>query len=202
MGNELSCTLHHENKSHSGKALLESSEILFRGETRLKIPITSIISVEAKNGELHVRTKEGLAIFDLGPQAGKWADKIKNPKSLLEKLGVKRGQSVSLFGSFSAEFLASLKKHGAPATKGKIAKDIQWIFLAANEKQDLHNLPAVAKSIADAAALWLVYPKGQKSISEADVRSAGLKTGLVDIKVASFSPTHTALKFVLPKSKR
>jgi len=34
------------------------------------------------------------------------------------------------------------------------------------------------------------------------VRSAGLKAGLVDIKVVSFSATHTALKFVLPKAKR
>jgi hypothetical protein len=47
-----------------------------------------------------------------------------------------------------------------------------------------------------------VYRKGQKSITETDVRSAGLQAGLVDIKVVSFSATHTALKFVVPKSKR
>jgi len=47
-----------------------------------------------------------------------------------------------------------------------------------------------------------VYPKGQKSVTESDIRSAGLETGLVDVKVVGFSPTHTALKFVLPKSRR
>jgi hypothetical protein len=51
-------------------------------------------------------------------------------------------------------------------------------------------------------ALWIIYPKGQKQITEADVRSAGLASGLTDTKVTSFSPTHTALKFVLPKAKR
>jgi hypothetical protein len=34
------------------------------------------------------------------------------------------------------------------------------------------------------------------------VRGAGLKAGLVDVKVAGFSETHTALKFVIPKGKR
>ena len=41
-----------------------------------------------------------------------------------------------------------------------------------------------------------------KTITESDVRSSGVKAGLTDIKVASFSSTHTALKFVIPKSKR
>ena len=53
-----------------------------------------------------------------------------------------------------------------------------------------------------ATALWLIYPKGQKSLTESDVRTAGLNSKLTDIKVASFSPTHTALKFVIPTKNR
>ena len=53
-----------------------------------------------------------------------------------------------------------------------------------------------------AAALWIVYPKGQKRITENDVLSAGRKVGLKDVKVVGFSATHTALKFVIPLSKR
>lgn len=60
----------------------------------------------------------------------------------------------------------------------------------------------LAGSLNGAAALWIVYPKGQTSITESDVRCTGLSAGLTDIKVASFSPTHTALKFVVPKAKR
>ncbi len=48
----------------------------------------------------------------------------------------------------------------------------------------------------------IVYPKGQKTITESTVRTAGLKAGLTDIKVVGFSATHTALKFVIPKAKR
>ncbi len=53
-----------------------------------------------------------------------------------------------------------------------------------------------------AAALWIVYPKGQKQITELDVLAAGRRAGLKDVKVVGFSPAHTALKFVIPVSSR
>jgi hypothetical protein len=202
VGNELACTVHHQGKSFSGKALLESSEIIFRGENRLKVAVSAITGLQAKDGELHVQTKEGAFVFVLGPQAAKWREKIANPKSALEKLGIKSGQTVSLVGTFPTEFRNSLQRVGAVVSKDRNAKDCAWIFLTANKKQDLSRLPSLAKSIHGATALWLVYPKGQAAITEADVRSSGLKAGLVDIKVVGFSATHTALKFVLPKSKR
>jgi hypothetical protein len=202
MGNEAACTLRYAGKTLSGRALLESTEIIFRGDTRLKIPFSTITEAQSQNGELHVRTKEGLAIFDLGPQAAKWREKIANPKSLLDKLGVKPGDLVSLAGKFPADFLASLKKHAAIIHQNKFPKDSPWIFFAAEAPKDLRRLPSLAKSLHRRAALWIVYPKGQKSITESDVRSAGLKAHLVDIKVVSFSPTHTALKFVIPKPNR
>jgi hypothetical protein len=202
MGNELLCTLRQDGNSFSGKALLETSEILFRGDTRLKIPFSSIKKLQAKNGELHIRTADGLAVFKLGPQAEKWHQKIANPKSLIEKLGVRPGEAVVLEGKFSAEFQTDLKKHGATLAGAKSKGAAPWIFFAAGSLQDLRRVPALAGSMQGAAALWIVYPKGQKTITESDVRSAGLKARLTDVKVASFSPTHTALKFVIPISRR
>ncbi|HXY00535.1 MAG TPA: hypothetical protein VEI54_06415 [Candidatus Limnocylindrales bacterium] len=202
MGNQLSCTLTLNGQSFSGKALLETSELLFRGDTRLKIPFSSILSANAQNGELHIRTKDGLSVFELGPYAEKWRYKILHPKSLLEKLGVKPGDKTLLVGNFPPGFLSTLRKHGATISPDKSAKDSPWVFLAADSLQDLRRVNSLAKSMRGAAALWIVYPKGQKSVTESHVRSSGLKAGLTDVKVASFSPTHTALKFVIPKSRR
>ena len=89
MGQELACSVLSNGKSHRGKALLESNEILFRGDLRLKIPLASIKKMEAGEGKLSVRTRDALYVFDLGPKAEEWRDRITNPKSLLEKLGVK-----------------------------------------------------------------------------------------------------------------
>jgi hypothetical protein len=201
MGNEAVCTLRYAGKSFSGSALLESSEIIFRGDAPLEIPFSAVTALQSENGELHVRTKDGLAIFELGQQAAKWRDKIANPKSLLAKLGVKPGGQVSLIGEFSPDFVASLKKHRAVILQDKVVKDSAWILLVVAKPQELRRLPSLARSIHGATVLWIVYPKGQNSIAESDVRSAGLKSGFVDVKVVSFSPALTALKFVIPNSK-
>src|SRR6266849_4483476 len=123
LGQEIPCEVRVDGQMHTGTAQLESTEILFRGEHRLKLPLSGITKVSERDGWLLVRTKEHLAEFHLGARAAKWLDKI-------------------------------------------------------------------------------VHPKGQKTITESTVRTAGLKAGLTDIKVVGFSATHTALKFVIPKAKR
>ena len=199
MGQEITCVAHFGGKSALGKALLETTEILFRGELRLKIPFSSIKELKAADGELRVKTPEGLAVFELGAKAETWRDKILNPKPLIEKLGVKPGALVALHGPIDEDFRGLLKKHGAKIATNANAS---WIFLAAELRSELTIVKKLARDLQGAAALWIVYPKGRQAITENDVRSAGLKAGLSDVKVASFSATHTALKFVVPKANR
>jgi hypothetical protein len=182
--------------------LLETSEILFRGNFRLRIPFSAIKSAKAVDGELRLQTAEGLAIFQLGAAAEKWRDKILHPKSRIEKLGVKPCAKVSLLGKFETEFLRELSSLTKSVTKGKASSDSESIFFAADSKADLGTLSKISKSMQGAAALWIVYPKGQKHITENDVLAAGRKSGLKDVKVVGFSPTHTALKFVIPLASR
>ena len=89
MGAEVPCRVRFGKQQSEGKALLETNEILFRGDFRLKIPLSTIQSLKAVDGELRVQTAEGLAVFHLGAAAEKWREKIIHPKSRLEKLGVK-----------------------------------------------------------------------------------------------------------------
>lgn len=202
MGNEVKCTAWLGNQQSEGKALLETSEILFRGKFRLKIPFSTIKSAKAVDGELRLQTAEGAVVFGLGAAAEKWRDKILHPKSRIEKLGVKPGAKVSLLGDFDPEFLDELGKLTKSVSKGKVAADSEWIFFAADSKEDLLALPKMSKSLEGAAALWIVYPKGQMEITENEVLAAGRKCGLKDVKVVGFSSTHTALKFVIPLSNR
>ncbi len=46
-------------------------------------------------------------------------------------------------------------------------------------------------------ALWVIRPKGGGEVSERDVMEAGLATGLVDNKIASFSDQLSAMRFVV-----
>ena len=202
MGNEATCKVKFGKQQSEGKALLETSEILFRGDFRLKIPFSTIKSAKAVDGELRLQTAQGAVVFGLGPAAEKWRDKILHPKSRIEKLGVKPEARVSLLGDFDAEFLGELSKVTNSVTKDKVTADSEWIFFAADSKDDLGALPKISKPMKGAAALWIVYPKGQKDITENDVLAVGRGAGLKDVKVVGFSPTHTALKFVIPVTKR
>ena|ERR1700674_2613668 len=202
MGNEASCKVRFGKQESEGKALLETSEIMFRGEFRLKIPFSTIKSAKAMDGELRLQTAEGLAVFHLGAAAEKWREKILHPKSRIEKLGLRPGVKISLLGDFDAGFLTEIGKISKSVSKGKVAAESEWIFFVADSKVDFSALPKISKAMKGPAALWIVYPKGQKHITENDVLAAGRKAGLKDMKVVGFSLTHTALKFVIPLSNR
>lgn len=202
MGSELMCKVRFGKQESQGKTLLETSEILFRGDFRLKIPFSTIKSAKAVDGELRLQTAEGLTVFQLGLAAEKWCEKILHPKSRIEKLGVKPAAKVSLIGKLDSEFLREVGELTKSITKGKAASDSEHIFFAADSREDFSALLRIAKAMSGAAALWIVYPKGQKQITENDVLAVGRKSGLKDVKVVGFSPTHTALKFVIPLSNR
>jgi hypothetical protein len=202
MGSELKCRVRYGKETSEGKALLETSEVIFRGEFRLKIPFVSIKSVKAVDGELRLQTAEGLAVFEIGDAAEKWREKILHPKTRIEKIGVKTGAKVALIGVFDGDFVAELKALAGVVAKEKVAAETDTIFFAANSVKELSGVAKIAKAMKGATALWIVYPKGQKTITENDVIGAGRKAGLKDVKVVGFSATHTALKFVIPVEKR
>jgi len=202
MGQEAACKVRFGGKVSAGKALFETDALIFRGDFRLSIPLKSIQSVEAAGGVLKVTTPEGTTVFELGAQAEKWAHKIRNPRSLADKLDVKPGVRVSLCGVDDAAFRAQLKARTADISEGKPAKDSDLIFVQAEAAKDLAKLKSLESSLRRNGAIWVVYPKGKQDITETGVLSAGKQAGFVDVKVARFSDTHTALKFVIPVARR
>lgn len=198
MGQEVQCRARFAGRTSPGKALLETDSLIFRGEFRLRLPFQSLTSVVASGGELRLAMPEGPVVFELGAQAEKWARKILNPPSLLDKLGVKPGLSVRVPGLAGEAFLRDLARCATIVTRGPC----DLVLLGAEKAGDLKRLSTLAKTIQSAGAVWVVYPKGVQHIREEDVMAAGKLAGLVDVKVASFSATHTALKFVIPVARR
>lgn len=197
MGQEAKCEVRFAGKKSEGKALLETDDLIFRGDFRLSIPLKSIRSLEAVDGVLRVTSPEGTALFTLGAQADKWAHKIRNPRTLADKLDVKPGMRVSLIGVANP-----VEGRTSDITEGKAAKDSDLIFFGAEADKDLAKLRTLQKSIKPNGAIWVVHPKGKKEITEIAVLNAGRQAGLVDTKIARFSDTHTAHKFVIPLAKR
>ena len=202
MGLDTTCTASFKRQRSEGRALLETDHVLFRGDFRVKVSLSSITSIKASRGTLTLGTGDGILTLQLGPAAAKWAAKISSPKSLVEKLGVRSGAHVGVVGIADNEFIDDLRRAGATVTSrlGATLNDI--IFFAVGAPRDLDRFVSLQKSLAPDGAVWSIRPKGRADISESIVRAAGKAAGLVDVKVARFSDTDTAEKFVRPRNRR
>ncbi|HEX2832054.1 MAG TPA: hypothetical protein VHW00_03515 [Thermoanaerobaculia bacterium] len=190
-----------DDETLTGEALLETSEIIFRGERRVVIRFDAIQAVDARDGRLHVEYKGGEAILELGAHAAKWAEKIRNPKTVVQKLGIKAGQQISVVHLEEPAFLRDLETAQAIVST-RLKKNSDAIFYGASARADLAKLESLRASLASNGALWIIRPKGVKEITEGDVMAAGKAAGLVDVKVVRFSDTQTAEKFVIPVANR
>ena len=123
-------------------------------------------------------------------------------RSLLDKLGVKPGQRICVVGVEDAAFLNDLADRVPDFSRGKPPSEADMILLGADNLKALARVKLLAATIHKSGPIWIVYPKGQSHIREADVRAAGISAGLTDNKVCRFSETHTALRFVIPLARR
>lgn len=145
--------------------------------------------------------EEKVASGDADPRGGAGQTRSPRAKSLIDKLGVKRGFDALVLNVEDAEFWRQLEEL-APNVRGVGATDLDIAFFGADSKSELGELRALKRRIKLSGAVWVVFPKGQSRIKLTDVIAAAKAVGLVDTKVVSFSTTHTALKLVVPLARR
>ncbi len=173
MGNEANCVARFGKQKARGKAQLETSELNFRSEDgAMRMKFTFADIKSAAAADGQLRVEV--------PEGTAIFELGANAAKWCEKI---------LHPKTRLEKLG-IKPNAAVSLVGNFAADF------------LSQVPKLAKSLKGAAALWIVYPKGQTQITENDVLAAGRKSGLKDVKVVGFSPTHTALKFVIPVESR
>jgi hypothetical protein len=122
---------------------------------------------------------------------------------LLDKLGVKPGSRVALIDLEDGSFQRELKTRTSDLTVGRPAPDTDLVFLAADSIDELGPLVKLRSILKPNGAIWVVSRKGtEATLRDVDVIEAAKSAGLVDNKVVSFSPRHTALRLVIPKASR
>lgn len=203
MGSELRCTARYGDRVSEGKALLETDHVLFRGDFRLLVKFADMTAVEATDGRLAIAFGGGeTVVFELGAQAEKWAVKIRNPRTRIDKLGVKPEHRVAVLGVADPDFLDELRAR-TPHVTGDLPGSCDLLFVLVETKEGLAGLLTdLEPRIARNGAIWVVSPKKTPAIRDVDVIDAAREAGLVDTKVVGFSPTHTSLKLVVPVARR
>ena len=203
MGLEAECTVRVGRKSAAGTALLEGEVLLFRGDMSLRFPFDEMREVTVDGDALVVKTADQEARFEIGaPIAERWLRLIKEPKSLFEKLEVGPQSRVAVVDIRDSLFLTALRERTASVAEGRVPEGAPVVFFGAETKDALRRVQLLRARMIDTGVLWIVRPKGVKTITEADVFEAAKSNALVDSKVVSFSKTHTAHKLVIPVELR
>lgn len=201
MGKEAQCTARWRGRETTGQARLEADDLRFRGD---KLDVTILFrdlgQVQVKEGVLSLIAPEGILELDLGKSAQSWASAIENPPTRLDKLGIKAGTRVRVVGDLPDDFLAELAAAGVKQADEGFSVDVALLAIA-NDKS-LNRLAELRELVRPAGAIWAVWRKGFKALSEDHVRAAALAQGLVDVKVARFDKSLSALKLVIRKGNR
>jgi hypothetical protein len=185
-----------------GRLLLETDDLIFRGASRLVVPLREISRAEERDGWLEVTHPGGLARFDLGKHAVGWANAISNPRSLIDKLDIRPDAKVAVAGIEDEEFLEKLRARTGDIVEVEGAEGLDTIIWATDDPAALGRIAGLRERIRPEGAIWVATPKGVPEIKGAVVIDAGRAAGLVDVKSARFSETHTAHRFVIPKAAR
>lgn len=123
------------------------------------------------------------------------------PRPRIDKLGVKPGHRVTVLGVGDDAFRAELHRRDA-AISTRLRRNSDLVFMRIASFADLRRLKGARASLQPAGAVWVLWPKGRRELTEDHVRAAALATGMVDVKVVAFSGLLSALKLVIPVALR
>ena len=199
MGREAICDCTFAGTTTKVKALLESEELIIRGDIHMRAPLHALHHVRVESESLCFNLDVGPIRLDLGAAVAKsWAKKIKSlPPSLADKLGI-TGKTVRTIGPITDRALDSALTSAARVS----TRNPDLILSYVDTPESLAaTLREARTQLARSVPIWLVYRKGPgHPLNESAIRTTLRANGLMDTKVASVSAELTALRFSLPKS--
>ncbi len=196
MGLEAETTCTHSGKSFAVKALLESTELILRGDLKRKLPLATLKHVIVKGSALTFDAEGERYTLELGAaKSAAWAKKIATPPpSLAQKLGLSKSNKAFVIGAVDdAELTAALNGH-------TVASPTEAAFLLAVLRQE-SELSSLLKAHGKSDhPLWLANVKGPKSVlGENTIRSVLRAAGFKDVKSCAVSTTLSATRYVKTK---
>jgi len=184
--------------------LLETDELVVRGEARVRIPRNAIKRVTTRAGVLTITAPNAVVALSLGDEAAaKWRKRIEEaPKRLIDKLDVKPNAKVWVFGVEDETLLAQLAERTTQLLRGRTASSCDVVFVGVESEAELDRIERAMKAMSDNGATWVVHRKGPTGVADTTIYARAKALGLTYTKVARVSETHTAEKLVRPLAAR
>ena len=194
MGIEAECTCRWGGEAGQVKALLETAEIILRGEIRRRVRLDALSSVTVGDGGLSFRVGADQVVLGLSAaDAGRWAKKIAAPPpNLRDKLGLAAEAKAFVAGAVQDETLVA----ALAGARTPVATEAAVSVAEVTGADDLAAAMAAHRALPAGSAIWVVHGKGRcVAFGEAAVREAMRAAGFVDTKVAAVSAARTATRY-------
>jgi hypothetical protein len=193
MGREARCHARWPGGEGEVKALLETHEVILRGDLRRTLPLGDI-AAHVEGEALVLRAGGEEIALDLGAQtAASWARKIQAlPASLADKLGVGPQCRALVCGEIEDAQLEEALRTALAPSPGEAHLTVAVV----QSEADLAAALACHAQLPDDAPIWLVNLKGKASpYGEAAVRTAMRAAGYIDTKTASVSDSLAGTRY-------
>ena len=209
MGYETKCRVQVDDgpgkpRIAESKVLLETDELIVRGDARVRIPRRDIKEVLRRGGVVTIIGPTATVKLTLGePAATKWEQKLKEaPKRLIDKLDVKPDVKVWLLDLAQPELESQIAERTLNVTRDKSARGCDVVFVGVELDSQLSRIDRALKGVSDDGAIWVIHPKGRAGVADTAIFERAKALDLTYTKVARVSDTHTAEKLVRPRASR
>jgi hypothetical protein len=209
VGYETKCAVRVVDRSGARTAdaatvLLETDELIVRGDARVKVPRRAIQRVTARAGVVTITSPDATVSLTLDADAAvKWKRKLEEaPKPLIDKLDVKPGAKVWLWHISDAALRDQVTERAAGVSTGRSASACDVVFVEVSAGSELDRIDRAAKAIVPDGAIWVVHPKGKAGVSDTSIFDRAKRIGLTYTKVARISDLLCAEKLVWPRAAR
>ena len=209
MGYETKCRARVDDGSGTirdaeSTVLLETDELIVRGEARVRIPRSAITKLASRAGVLTITAPTAVVALNLGDDAAaKWKKRLETPpKRLIDKLDVKPDAKVWLLGVDDETLASQLAEKTAHVARGRSGSNCDVVFVGVESEKELDRITRALEATNDAGAIWVIHRKGPAGVADTTIFAHAKMLGLVCTKVARVSDTHTAEKLVRPLASR
>ena len=201
MGLERNAVVRVDRERGDCKVLLEADGLILRGAIKRQIAPTSMTDLKAADGQLSFQANGESVRIELGDDAEKWLDRILNPRSRCQKLGVKVGQHVCLLGEPEDGIAAAIEEITGTKPFTRLQNGLDLVLLFVEEPESLDQLKGVAAKLEDKGAVWVIFPKGRRDLAHEPVVAAGRKANLSLSKSMAFSDRLTGIRLSPARKK-
>jgi len=195
MAMESACKLKVGREQYDGKVRMEADHIDFFGATKFRFRLSEIRSPRRHDDAIQYSFHGNPVSITLSQDtdAEEWIDYILHPQTVADKLGVAENATVRILNVEDRDLTDSLDQKQAKVVNGSSAR-CDVIMLGVERASELAQLEDLIQQVKADGAIWVVLPKGVRTITKANVTAAAREVGLLHSASLDFSESHSAHK--------